>query len=1430
MTKFKRILTLGPASSRRRDTNYGCPRFHVILTALLLIPCFAIAQGQVSRAPQRNQPSASSAQPILSFTAPAPATVATDGTVTATLHLAGNADPSTLRVMLNKTNVTDWFSASACSSLPCNITAHLSIAAGVSLGWDSLYATLKGKTGNAGIAKARFYYGNGALNSASGTALAHAMDTASSRASVHPADTTPGTSTPLAVLPPTIAISMDPTAGLTLGSMNYSACPSGTPFTFFRFDRTTLQLMDNECLAAASLPGLIVGLQALSSNNIVFLFSAPGTPLGKLNFSTIGGTDFTATGAPIASSYQFVGYSQASPGEAYESYQDASGFNLADIKGNLVNAGASSAFYGFQPTDAPAFVTEAGGPNAYATITVGYPQSFPFGNTTPTNWSLPSSYFQQSYNSSLNPLDVPGLFVLTFSPTDFSLLSQNFYNTGTALSELNRLNAYLAAVTNGTIVLITSQGSNPFGSVAPGGPTPSLGIFCAQVSYMGVSEHACAQAGTSTSNGMFSMAGVMENPNGNGQAPATAPAPGYTRMYSSTYETGQNDSGSLKGLFKRNHQFHLVPYQVSSFDTSLLASATTWDAVFATFSLPTQVGLAPAAAWPMLDTPAHQAAYAYLSNAIVGKVLFANGTCTVDAAWCDDVRAWYAGSEVQTFAGLDLSASPAYAFPSSATAFTQSDFNDVKSQLQAEFIYLNNELNYESWFNSVTNGALLNTGSAFSAAANDVSASLISQYATITPPPISLASGLLGFAGDAVSLFGSLSPLAEEESVVFQAASTVGDFLETASSAVSLSGDQSGTDPSVVQVGDLIASVDGQASLAAAKYNLALQTQVSNHFASVRSDWFKLQTYGILTSQPSANGWYIQDTGGATASTVAALSTARARLSFYSQLLPQYFDMDWMFAVPVQGIVTSGTSLSVLNSQYIATYLGSEYYQGNGGTWPAPDFSQFSLPSSVNSTCQDYGLVVSQYSYQHYDGDDAVFLQSWQNRLGDVLMGPPSSADGLGNLNLSQNALYDFGFNSVISPVVKTSVYAPNQFNSLPWGENVSCPTGLGAAATAQLKTMVTAPPSATLTIQPSGSRVAPDGSVTVAVSVQPADPTVTLTPTGTMSIVSGTKIITAKSLTNGTPPVATATLKILAAFLSPGMYSLTVGYGGDSNFLGSTATMNLQVLVAAAATTTVLNMPAVAYQGQNVTFQTTVTSATGIPPGTVNFQDGTTSLGSAPLDSTGNASISPSNLGVGSHSITAVYSPTDNLTYAASQSQTTTLLINPVAQDMAVSLSASSVDVPDGAQSIPVKFTVSSVSAFAGQVSFACVGLPLGMTCNFSPSQGNLPASGALSTNLTIGPNTTTSSAGMSSWKGSAGLFGLILSALLAFRISRGRRLVAGVVCMWVLVTLGVAMLSGCGGSSPGGATHQSGTTNILVTATSGNITRNVPLTVNIQ
>jgi sugar lactone lactonase YvrE len=62
---------------------------------------------------------------------------------------------------------------------------------------------------------------------------------------------------------------------------------------------------------------------------------------------------------------------------------------------------------------------------------------------------------------------------------------------------------------------------------------------------------------------------------------------------------------------------------------------------------------------------------------------------------------------------------------------------------------------------------------------------------------------------------------------------------------------------------------------------------------------------------------------------------------------------------------------------------------------------------------------------------------------------------------------------------------------------------------------------------------------------------------------------------------------------------------------------------------------------GQPVTLTATVTpsSGSGLPTGTVTFQDGTTTLGTASLDSSGSAKFTASSLAVAAHQITATYS-----------------------------------------------------------------------------------------------------------------------------------------------------------------------------------------------
>lgn len=1378
---------------------YAQTRFRTAFITLFLtigiIPAKSVmAQNQALKTAHRTQPAESVEEPILSFSAPAPAAVTTDGDITATLHVESSADPSTLRVMLGKTDITSWFSPSKCSIAPCDLTAQLNLSVGIASGWNSMQATVKGKTGNAGIANSRFYFRSSSApaNSIAASRLVNAGSDAVS---------TPGSSGALAVLPHAISIKLDP-SGFTLGSNEY-VCANSPDFTMFTVDRTTLAITNQQCLFANQMQSMINGyIPTLTKNDMVFLYSASGVALGQLNMTAIGGTDFTKPSAPTVSNYQIVGYGQASAGEAYESYEDQSlpQYHLADIQGSLVDAGSSTPFYGYQPTDSPAFAIQTA--NYYATITVGYPTTLPFGNTAPTNFTLPANYTQAPYTTPVIDNYIYsqqqfGVWKLALNPYDLSLFDSKFYSTGTDLSEIDRLNNDLTVTTNGTVILLVTEGTNPFGALHPGTPYAPFASLCTQIAYLGISPHAFAQF-AATDTGSFSLAGVKGAVLGN------------DKMYSSTSESGQNDTGNLKGLFKRNHQYRYVPYQASSLDTSTLPYGYTNDDLLE-FALATQISSAPVTAWPMMDTVGHQAAYAYLSNVIVGRRLFGSGTCTASTSWCNDVRAWYTGNEVKAFAGLDLSSSSKYAYPgdtvAAANGFTNSDFTDVATQLQAEFIYLNNTLNYQSWFNQVTNGALLNTGNALTFAANEVNSSLITQYAQITPNPLTLDADALNFEGSVISIVGAFVP----------GSSIVGNIFKAAATGISIYRDSNPAteDPTVVRVADLLVTTGNAASVAASNYNLAVQTQVGNYFSGVYADWFKLQTFGILTSEPSSNGWYIEDSGNATASNVSALITANARISFYNQLLPQYFQQGWVANVPYSALVAANQSPLAI----AADVLGDNFLDiGNPGG--LNDYTWANLTSPTNSSCKDYTVLVTTESIANNGPPNAQYA-SWASSLGDTLLGPPTSSNGLGNLNLSHYTFYDSTArgNFYSYTIFYAQSWAPNPYNNTDL--NVVC-GGSGVSVIRQSPT--------TTAIRPSATTVSADGRITLAVTVQSSE-TGTSSPTGIVYATTNSTVLSKMALSAGAAPAAT--LSIPGSALSPGVYTISVTYPGDSNYLSSVATMQLQVAGSPNATATVINIPAASTAGQNVTLQATVTANGSTPAGSVNFQDGTTSLGSVPLDSTGKANLSLSTFGVGSHSIVALFSPSDSTQYLTSQSQNATLIVAPVAPDMLLSLSTGNVAVPYGTPSSAVSVTVTSLSTFSGQVTFACVGLPFGMTCNFNPSQTSLPASGTASSSFTITQPSTAISAGIVYWKSSAGLLLFTLSTLLAFRVSRGRRSVAGSVWMSAFFTISAVILIGCGGNGSRNAstdTHQTGNANILVTATSGTVTKSIPLSINVQ
>ncbi len=144
-------------------------------------------------------------------------------------------------------------------------------------------------------------------------------------------------------------------------------------------------------------------------------------------------------------------------------------------------------------------------------------------------------------------------------------------------------------------------------------------------------------------------------------------------------------------------------------------------------------------------------------------------------------------------------------------------------------------------------------------------------------------------------------------------------------------------------------------------------------------------------------------------------------------------------------------------------------------------------------------------------------------------------------------------------------------------------------------------------------------------------------TPTGTVIFFDGaTALGPAVPLTSSTSPgVATATWNTQA--LAAGSHWLSAQYAGDgANAPGTSNTVNVQI--AQPSTTVLVSASPTTLVGKLATFTASVTSAHGVPTGTVTFSDGAKILGTASVNANGAASFSTSSLTLGTHSITAAY------------------------------------------------------------------------------------------------------------------------------------------------------------------------------------------------
>jgi sugar lactone lactonase YvrE len=200
----------------------------------------------------------------------------------------------------------------------------------------------------------------------------------------------------------------------------------------------------------------------------------------------------------------------------------------------------------------------------------------------------------------------------------------------------------------------------------------------------------------------------------------------------------------------------------------------------------------------------------------------------------------------------------------------------------------------------------------------------------------------------------------------------------------------------------------------------------------------------------------------------------------------------------------------------------------------------------------------------------------------------------------------------------------------------------LSTTSAAMTQTIVKASAGVTLTSSPNPSPF--QQAFALMASVSPN------TATGTVQFKEGTTVLGTATLSGGLASIAPGTLPV-------GTHSITAVYSGDGNYLASTSAVLAESIVKGSSSATLTSSLNPSISGKNVTFAAMVSPSSAT--GTVQFLDGSTVLGTVTITD-GPAALSRSNLAIGAHTITAVYSGDGNYTASTSGPLTQTVSAPP--------------------------------------------------------------------------------------------------------------------------------------------------------------------------
>ncbi|MCL5262829.1 MAG: Ig-like domain repeat protein, partial [Acidobacteria bacterium] len=329
-----------------------------------------------------------------------------------------------------------------------------------------------------------------------------------------------------------------------------------------------------------------------------------------------------------------------------------------------------------------------------------------------------------------------------------------------------------------------------------------------------------------------------------------------------------------------------------------------------------------------------------------------------------------------------------------------------------------------------------------------------------------------------------------------------------------------------------------------------------------------------------------------------------------------------------------------------------------------------------------------------------------------------------------------------------------------------------------------------------------------------------TTAPTGGVSFtVNGGMAVTASCTGASSPLTCTASYPTASLRVAGGPYPVVATLAANTDYAQASGSSTLTVSKAASAvsltsSTTNANLNA------NVTFTATVTSATtGTPTGSVEFLDGSTVLGTGPLNNQGVATYTTSTLTAGLHQITAVYQGDVNFTGSTSAALAQIV----TAPDFSLMSNVNSLSLKAG-QTGQVTISMIPVGGFTGTVQFTCSGLPANSQCTFSPASLTADGSNTKQTDqmmiTTKGPNSGTvalmTHPGKPDGVMLAGIFWLPGLLFGGFLFWQRKRLTAKYRVLLILL-VAAAVISGavgCGSTPPYTA---AGASVVTVTATSG-------------